>query len=863
MMTRTFTKLSLYAVCLCSSLGALAQTTITANGGTLSAQYNNNDKGTENFPSLTDNDVNTKYYVAQTDIWIQYKSAYSAIINQYTISSANDAASRDPKDWTLIGSKNGITWDTIDTKTAQTFAARFQTNTYTVSGSTGYLYFRLHITASNGAAALQLSEWKLTGSAAGPAAPTGLTASISGANANLSWTDNSTNETGFIISVTSDGTNYFTLDTVPANVHHYTDSSLSPATSFIYRVRAVNAAGVSAEVRSNIVKSATPASGTDLTDYINGRISDQFNTTGNEGIAKLVDNSIYTKYLARNPTTWVIYKLANAGTATQYAITSGNDAQGRDPRTWQFQGSNDSTTWVTLHTATNQVFAGRQQKKTYYFTNTTAYTYYRLNVTANSGDPLIQLSELEIYGTGTGTLPTGVPAAPTGFKATPVSGNQIWLDWNDIATNETRYRVERSADSVNWNFSKVLNPSSTRFYSLELTPLSTYYYRVRAENGNGNSAWVYTTNTTLSAVPPATWKEHWFEHRELLSLVSSNNEVNMYYDDATPRTITWMMDDMTKVWEYTKALYGSFSDPKLNMIYHSNGFTGGHPATVFDSSHDCRNVADLGGEWTNRTAWNIGASIHEVGHIVEGGSYGVKNSPAFAIWHDSKWMEIYIYDVTKQLGWTADAQQTYNDVINGVENYPKPGTHWFRDWFYPIYTKADSSAALNRFFVLLSQYFPQHNGEYTRDLNLGEFVHFWSGAAQFNLKNQADTAFKWDDELELQFKQAQIDFPFTYPDALVVPGAVVDTVKVPVCHVWPNPASSVLNVSLPAKSGRYVVSVYGMNGAKQLSKLAQGNTIALNIGTLPAGVYVVTVSDERQRIVSREKVVLSGSKTKN
>jgi hypothetical protein len=862
MMTRTFTKLSLYAVCLCSSLGALAQTDLTTNGGTVTVQYNNDDNAKENYQSITDNDVNTKYYTAHTDIWVQYQSAYSAILSQYTISSANDASTRDPKDWELLGSIDGITWVTLDSRTAQTFAARFQTNTYTVSGAAAYLYFRLHITANSGAGAIQFSEWKLTGSGAGPAAPSQLNASISGYKAYLSWTDNSTNETGFIISSSVDGVTFHTLDTVAANVHHYADSGLSVGTAYIYHVRSVNATGVSAIAKSPVVRTANAPYATDLTDYINGAVSDQFSTTGAEGIAKATDNSIYTKYLAYNPTTWVVYKLANPGTATQYAITSGNDADGRDPKDWVFEGSNDSTTWVTLNTQANQVFTGRQKKRTFVFPNTTPYKYYRLNITANNGDDLIQFSELEIYGTGTGTFPTGVPAPPTDLVASSVSGNQIQLDWSDNATTETSYRLERSADSSNWNFSKVLNANSTHFYSIELSPLTTYYYRVRAENSEGNSAWVYAQNTTLTSTPPATWREHWFQHKELLSLVYSNSSINMYYDSAVPRTVTWMNDDMTKVWEYVKSNYGSFSDSKLNMVYHSiDGYSGGHPATIFDDSHDFRNVADLGGDWTTRSDWNLGASIHEVGHIVEGGSKGVKNSPAFAIWHDSKWMEIFIYDVEKRLGWTADAQGTYDDVIGNVENYPKPGTHWFRDWFYPIYSRSDSSAALNRYFTLLSEYFPQHNGEYTRDLNLGEFVHFWSGAVKYSLKNQADTAFKWDDELEMQFKQARIDFPFTYPDERVVPDTtVIDTVKIPTCHVWPNPASGYVNVSLPGRGTRYVVSLYGLNGTKITSRIAQGNSITLNVSSLPAGFYIVTVADERQRVVSRQKIVINNSR---
>ena len=44
-----------------------------------------------------------------------------------------------------------------------------------------------------------------------------------------------------------------------------------------------------------------------------------------------------------------------------------------------------------LDTRTGQSFGGRFAVNSYTFTNTTAYGYYRLNVTANSGDPLLQL----------------------------------------------------------------------------------------------------------------------------------------------------------------------------------------------------------------------------------------------------------------------------------------------------------------------------------------------------------------------------------------------------------------------------------------------------------------------------------------
>jgi hypothetical protein len=35
--------------------------------------------------------------------------------------------------------------------------------------------------------------------------------------------------------------------------------------------------------------------------------------------------------------------------------------------------------------------------------------------------------------------------------------------------------------------------------------------------------------------PPRTWKQHWFEHDRVIKLVSSNDDVAVYFDDDVPR----------------------------------------------------------------------------------------------------------------------------------------------------------------------------------------------------------------------------------------------------------------------------------------------------------------------------------------
>jgi predicted alpha-1,2-mannosidase len=108
---------------------------------------------------------------------------------------------------------------------------------------------------------------------------------------------------------------------------------------------------------------------------------------------------------------WVAYALDAPQAVKRYSLTSGNDSPGRDPQDWQLQGSDDGTTWTTLDTQTGQSFADRQSTKTYTVANSTAYSRYRLRVTANHGDTIIQLSDWSISD-GSDTLP---PATPGGF----------------------------------------------------------------------------------------------------------------------------------------------------------------------------------------------------------------------------------------------------------------------------------------------------------------------------------------------------------------------------------------------------------------------------------------------------------------
>ena|ERR1017187_3858525 len=80
-----------------------------------------------------------------------------------------------------------------------------------------------------------------------PNAPTNLTASvISISQIGLSWADASTNEDGFKIERSLDGTNFSQIAQVSTNTTKYRNTGLFPNTTYSYRVRAYNAGGASA-----------------------------------------------------------------------------------------------------------------------------------------------------------------------------------------------------------------------------------------------------------------------------------------------------------------------------------------------------------------------------------------------------------------------------------------------------------------------------------------------------------------------------------------------------------------------------------------------------------------------------------------
>ncbi|WP_172386980.1 GH92 family glycosyl hydrolase [Streptomyces sp. MNP-20] len=126
----------------------------------------------------------------------------------------------------------------------------------------------------------------------------------------------------------------------------------------------------------------------------------------------LVDGEKTTKWLTFATSGWVEFTLDSPTKVVRYALTSANDHAQRDPKSWTLQGSTDGRDWKDLDKREGETFGERFLTKTYDFANDTAYTHFRLDISANNGGGEIQLADLQLSVGGSDT-----PAPPEDMQS--------------------------------------------------------------------------------------------------------------------------------------------------------------------------------------------------------------------------------------------------------------------------------------------------------------------------------------------------------------------------------------------------------------------------------------------------------------
>lgn len=430
---------------------------ITDDGGMLTSEYVGN-TANESLEKLTDNATDTKYLLSnQSNLWVQYEAQKQYLLNSYSISSADDDPTKDPRDWTLYGSDNGTTWVVIDTRQGQVFDQRKATISYQVDAENPYQYYKLQVTANNGSTGTQFSEWQLIGDVSyasysqdfvevgGLSSATATSEMLAALNDNDPTTvcTISANELPIIIEYKSP---------VPIQLFGYTLTSSGESDSFdpkswYLRASKDGTTWVSVDRRTNqtfesrnLKKSFDRTNATEYSyfrleiDALNNATSKTvkiaeweingfyinnydmtFNPSGNlsaqwdgnydeekgvdERYEKLIDKNRSGKYLpSYRKTFWATYRSARPAKLYAYSLTSANDGANRDPKNWTLYGSNNNSTWEVLDKQENQTFQYRFSTLYYVCNTTNKYRYFKLDVDENHGEKNVQLAEWQLFG---------------------------------------------------------------------------------------------------------------------------------------------------------------------------------------------------------------------------------------------------------------------------------------------------------------------------------------------------------------------------------------------------------------------------------------------------------------------------------
>ena len=134
---------------------------VAVEGGLLSASH----PGKTSFEGpekAFDGDPKSKYLVLSKELKLRYQSKKGPLsIAGYAIRSGNDFPGRDPANWTLSGSVDGVTWKVLDKRNGEGFKDRHELRSFSVEEPASYAWYQFAVSKNSGHDMTQLAELEL------------------------------------------------------------------------------------------------------------------------------------------------------------------------------------------------------------------------------------------------------------------------------------------------------------------------------------------------------------------------------------------------------------------------------------------------------------------------------------------------------------------------------------------------------------------------------------------------------------------------------------------------------------------------------------------------------------------------------
>jgi hypothetical protein len=307
-----------------------------------------------------------------------------------------------------------------------------------------------------------------------PRTPEGLVGSaISATEIQITWRDFSGNEDGFDVFEQAEGDDeFYVVASTQADVEGLQLADKTPNTEYVYWVRAFNHYGSSDS--SNLARVTTPGIPPEVPGNLTAR-----NERETDIILTWQDRSI-------NETAFQIFEsVSDTLNFEQISIVD-----------------QDDTTFTVV---------GQEAYITY---------YYQIRAINDFG-------ESEFSPTAWSTPAANPPTAPSSLIATPISGTEIILSWQDNSTSESGFELyQREENDQNFHLIRTTSTNATIDTLAGKQISTTYFYRIRAINQFGQSGYSQTVSATTEEDPLLPKAP-----TNLRAAAVSANEIVLYWQD--------------------------------------------------------------------------------------------------------------------------------------------------------------------------------------------------------------------------------------------------------------------------------------------------------------------------------------------
>ena len=405
-----------------------------------------------------------------------------------------------------------------------TYLTKTEGTSYTATGLSAGTSYQFRIYAFKGS---QNSSYVQITADTKPSAVTGFTdSSATSSSITLTWNKVS-NADSYQIYINENGTWTKLTDTTGTS---YTATGLSANTSYQFRIRAVKNGKYSAwtnhtaSTKAAAVPKPSAVTGFKASTITTNSITLAWNKATNadsyklemkvDGAWKELTTTTGTSYTVKNlsPNTSYEFRIRGVKGTVSGATTTETFTTAKEPnpdKVTGFTASSETTNSITLtwnkvsNADSYQIYINKNGTWTklddvtgtsYTATGLSASTSYEFRIRAVKNG---KYSAWTNHTASTKAAAVTKPSAVTGFKASTITTNSITLTWNK-ATNADSYKLEMKVDGA-WK--ELTTTSSTSYTVKNLSPNTSYEFRIRGVKGTVSGA--TTTETFTTAKEPA------------------------------------------------------------------------------------------------------------------------------------------------------------------------------------------------------------------------------------------------------------------------------------------------------------------------------------------------------------------------